>query len=88
MHDPRVVLGDWPGGTVTQAGDPLEACRGADVLVVATPWPAYTAIDPQAIRASLRGRVVIDPFGALSLRGTGLEHHRLGRPVLHEESSA
>ena len=76
------------GRRVTQVDDPLEACRGADVLVVATPWPAYAAVDPSAIRAALRGRVVIDPFGALELGGTGLVHHRLGRPVFLEEASA
>ena len=87
-HDPQVVLGPREGGRVVQVDDPLEACRGADALVVATPWPAYAAIDPRAIRTALRGRVVIDPFGALSLAGTGLVHHRLGRPVFVEESPA
>jgi UDPglucose 6-dehydrogenase len=88
VHDPQVVLGPREGGRVVQVHDPLEACRGADALVVATPWPAYAAIDHRAIRVALRGRVVIDPFGALSLAGTGLVHHRLGRPVLVEESPA
>jgi UDPglucose 6-dehydrogenase len=85
VHDPQVVLGPWPKGNVAQVEDPLEACQGADALVVATPWPIYSAIDPAALSAALRGRVVIDPFGALQLAGTGLAHHRLGRPVPHEE---
>jgi UDPglucose 6-dehydrogenase len=85
VHDPQVVLGPWPKGNVTQVDDPLEACRGADALVVATPWPVYATIAPGAIRSALQGRVVIDPFGALPLAGTGLAHHRLGRPVQNEE---
>jgi UDPglucose 6-dehydrogenase len=85
VHDPQVVLGPSAKGNVTQVDDPLEACRGADALVVTTPWPVYAAVDPGALRAALRGRVVIDPFGALQLAGTGLAHHRLGRPVQHEE---
>jgi UDPglucose 6-dehydrogenase len=88
VHDPRVVLGPWTKGSVAQVDDPLEACRGADALVVATPWPVYSAVDPDAVRAALRGRVVVDPFGALRLAGTGLEHHRLGTPVQHEDLSA
>jgi UDPglucose 6-dehydrogenase len=88
VHDPQVVLGPWPKGNVTQVDDPLEACQGADALVVATPWPVYATIAPGAIRSALRGRVVIDPFGALPLAGTGLAHHRLGRPVQNEEPLA
>jgi UDPglucose 6-dehydrogenase len=79
------VFGPSATGNVAQVDDPLAACQGADALVVATPWPVYSAIDPAALSAAMRGRVVIDPFGALQLAGTGLAHHRLGRPVQHEE---
>jgi UDPglucose 6-dehydrogenase len=85
VYDPQVILEREMYPNVVQTGDPLDACLGADALVVATPWEAFSSVDPRRIPQALRGRVVIDPFGALDLRGTGLTHYRLGRPAVREE---
>jgi UDPglucose 6-dehydrogenase len=60
---------------------PLEACSGADGLVVMTPWPEFSKIDPAAIAAVMRGRVLIDPFGsidAVDAHRHGFSYYRLG----------
>lgn len=82
VFDPQVksVSGDWP--RLQLAGSALEACRGAEALVIMTPWPEFTKIEPAQIKASLRGNDVIDPFGALNSAAcakAGLIHHSLGR---------
>lgn len=84
-YDPRAELDQGRFPNVDQVDEPLDACRGADVLVVATPWPMFSTIDPGRVRRAMRGRVVIDPFAALDPRRSGMTHHRLGRPVAREE---
>ena len=74
LHDPVV-----PGST---AKDPLEVARGADALMVLTPWPEYRSIEPARIAAAMRGRIVLDPYKVLDAKaaaGAGLRIHTLGR---------
>lgn len=64
--------------------DPLEACSGADALVLATPWRAFRDADPAAVAEALGGRLVVDPYGLLDasrVAAAGLEHARLGTPL-------
>ena len=73
-HDPVV-----PSAT---AKEPLEAARGADALMILTPWPQYRAISPASIAKAMRGRIVLDPYGVLDRaksRAAGLQVHALGR---------
>jgi UDPglucose 6-dehydrogenase len=61
-HDPAAVdharagLGD----RVTFAGSADAAVRLADVVVIATPWPEFQQISPDALARAQRRRVVID----------------------------
>jgi UDPglucose 6-dehydrogenase len=67
-------------------GDPLAAARGADGLLILTPWPEYRAIKPADIAGALTGRIVIDPYSVLDPAGmqrSQLIHYTLGRPVAH-----
>jgi UDPglucose 6-dehydrogenase len=73
-HDPLV-----PGAT---AKDPLEAARGADALMILTPWPQYRKIAPGEIAKTMRGRIVLDPYAVLdraAAAAAGLQLHSLGR---------
>ena len=73
-HDPVV-----PGST---AKEPLEAARGADALMILTPWPEYRGIEPAKIVAAMRGRIVLDPYKVLDAKAAaavGLRVHTLGR---------
>ena len=73
-HDPVVA-----GAT---AKEPLEAARGADALMILTPWPQYRKIASAEIAAALRGRIVLDPYAVLDRKAAaaaGLQVHTLGR---------
>jgi UDPglucose 6-dehydrogenase len=83
VHDP-VVPGDVVGIAVTALADPLEACRGADVVAVMTPWPQYRDIRARDLAASLRGRTVIDPYRiwkTADIEAAGLDYVTLGTPA-------
>jgi UDPglucose 6-dehydrogenase len=81
VHDPvaRFDPGALPHASLV--GDPLDALRGADALVIMTPWQAYGGIAPAEIKGRLRGRLVLDPHGVLdpaACRAAGLDQRRLG----------
>jgi UDPglucose 6-dehydrogenase len=66
---------------VTAAETALDAARGVDALAIMTPWPQFGDLDPVALAAAMRGRLVLDPFGVLPARGAraaGLDHRVLG----------
>jgi UDPglucose 6-dehydrogenase len=67
---------------VDLAGDAVAAATGADVLLVATEWPEFAALDPGALAAVMRGRVVVDARNLLdrdSVAAAGLDYRGLGR---------
>lgn len=62
--------------------DPYAAAAGADVVVVATDWPEYRALDWPAIAAGMRGRGVLDARNALDIEAVEaarLIYRSLGR---------
>jgi UDPglucose 6-dehydrogenase len=64
-----------------QATSELDACNGADTLIVMTPWPQFAAIKAQDITSSLKGRSLIDPYGifnANACRAMGLSYQKIG----------
>lgn len=85
VHDPVVPASAAAHPGATGANDPLDAARGADALMILTPWPQYREIDPARIAGAMRGRIVLDPYAVLDARaavGAGLEIHTLGRSVM------
>lgn len=65
--------------------DPLEACSGADVLVIATEWPEYASIRLTEIASALKGSIVVDLRGVIDeddAKDKGLTIHRVGRPAI------
>jgi UDPglucose 6-dehydrogenase len=82
LHDP-VVPGGAAGHPKAEAfGSPLEAARGAEALMILTPWPQYRQIAPADIAAAMKGRIVLDPYRVLdqkSAADAGLAYHTLGR---------
>ena len=80
-YDP-VVKPDplWHPHTTAEA-DALDAARGADALVIMTPWPEFKTLTGPAVAAALKGRTVIDPYAILDGRAfaaAGLDYVRLG----------
>lgn len=71
----------WPGLTFTATVE--EAVAGADVVLLATEWSEYSALDPAVLgelvgrRHMLDGRNVLDPT---RWRAAGWTYRALGRP--------
>jgi UDPglucose 6-dehydrogenase len=83
VHDPVVpaTVAPWASG----ASDPLAAAKGADVLVIATPWPQYRELKPAELARAMRGKTVLDPYRVLDGKAciaAGLTYYTLGMPPL------
>jgi UDPglucose 6-dehydrogenase len=83
VHDPVVPTSvvPWARGSA----DPLAAASGADVLVVATPWPQYRELRPCDLALVMAGRVILDPYRTFDMHdcaAVGFAYHTLGMPPL------
>ncbi|MEA2126421.1 MAG: UDPglucose 6-dehydrogenase [Solirubrobacteraceae bacterium] len=61
----------------------LEACAGADAIVLVTEWPEFGELDFAAVAQSMRGNLIVDGRNFLSpeaVRGAGLLYEGIGRP--------
>ncbi len=68
---------------VTMATTPIDAARGADVLLVATEWPQFTEVDMAEVARVMKGFRVVDSRNLLDpavVRAAGLDYWGLGRP--------
>lgn len=83
VHDPVVSTDIVP--FARSAGCAIEAASGADVLVIATPWPQFRNISIVELARVMRGRTILDPFRVLngaSAAANGFSYHTLGAPPL------
>jgi UDPglucose 6-dehydrogenase len=81
VFDPVVPADVAP--QATGATSALAACEGADVTVIATPWPEFGKLAPKALAEAMNGTIVIDPYAMLdgaTMTAAGLTHNTLGRP--------
>jgi len=81
VFDPVVAAVAAPNPRRHGAISELDACEGADVLVVMTPWSQFAKLDPVDIAKKLRGKVVLDPYAVLkaeACRVAGLDYRTLG----------
>ena len=86
VFDPAVPASVLNHPRVTGASSALEACAGADALVIMTPWKQFAELDPAQIAKKLRGKIVLDPYAVLKpapCRAAGLEYLTLGRSALN-----
>ena len=61
-HDPAIhSLPSDLAGRIELRPDALSAVRGADALVVMTPWPEYRSVTAESVVGELAQPVVIDP---------------------------
>ena len=82
LHDPVVPASAARHERAVAAVDALDAVKGADALMILTPWPEYRQVDPARIAAAMRGHTVLDPYAVLEPHAAvaaGLELHTLGR---------
>jgi UDPglucose 6-dehydrogenase len=83
VHDPVVPASVAPW--TTGAADPLAAASGADVLVIATPWPQYRELRPADLARVMKGRTLLDPYRVLdgaACAAAGFTYYTLGMPPL------
>lgn len=84
LFDPVVPASAAPNPRRHGARSELEACEGADALVVMTPWVQFSKLDVGEIAKRMRGKVVLDPYGVLpaaDCRAAGLKYRTLGVPA-------
>ncbi|MDH3261079.1 MAG: UDP-glucose/GDP-mannose dehydrogenase family protein [Acidimicrobiia bacterium] len=77
--DPEATV-DLAG--VELAADPLDAAKGADVLLIATEWPEFQVVDLRRVRDAMAGSVIVDARNILdpdAVRRLGMEYHGVGR---------
>lgn len=80
-YDPVVQANPKWHPNLSQSSSALDACAGADVVVLMTPWKEFRDMKPAEIARRLKGKTVIDPYGLLDpaiCNGAGLQHCRLG----------
>lgn len=61
--------------------DPIAAARGADAVMLCTPWPAYATVDFRQLATVLRGDLVLDGRNMLDPRtvhAAGLRYEGIG----------
>jgi UDPglucose 6-dehydrogenase len=85
LHDPVVPAEKAGHPRAEAATDAMAALRGADALMILTPWPEYRGQRPADIAAALPGKLVIDPYRVLdpvAACEAGLDYFTLGMPPL------
>jgi UDPglucose 6-dehydrogenase len=88
LHDPVVKPSLAQQPKAVGAPDALSALKGADALMILTPWQDYRTIAPANIAAAMRGRVVLDPYAVLdtsAAHAAGLLLYTLGRAPMAEK---
>jgi UDPglucose 6-dehydrogenase len=83
VYDPVVTPRAVFHPRLVGAASALDACAGADALVIMTPWNEFRQLRAEAIAARLRGRTVIDPYAMLdagACRAARLDYLTLGSP--------
>jgi UDPglucose 6-dehydrogenase len=81
VFDPVVPASTAPNPHCYDCKSELEACEGADVLVIMTPWQQFGKLNPNEIARCLRGNLVLDPNAILNVsacRVAGLNYLTLG----------
>ncbi|MFZ5824948.1 MAG: UDP-glucose dehydrogenase family protein [Bacillota bacterium] len=87
-HDPEALLTfaracppeEHPG--LKLVTDPWEALRGADALLILTEWPVYRDAEPEAIRSTMAGNLLVDARNLLDPQraaAAGLRYRGIGR---------
>jgi UDPglucose 6-dehydrogenase len=90
-YDPQAQLDNGQYSHVFTAGSALEACHGADVLAIMTPWAEFTAVDLDEVAARMRGRLIVDPYALWAKRdceAKGFTYCRLGTPSRNRRNVA
>jgi UDPglucose 6-dehydrogenase len=81
VFDPVVASTAAPNPRCYGARSELDACEGADVLVIMTPWGQFDKVPLDEVAAAMYGKLVLDPYrilDATACRQAGLFYLTLG----------
>jgi len=81
MPNVRARIGD----KVRYVDNFMDACEGADALLIATEWPQYQKADLAAVAHRLKAKVMFDGrnlFRPEAMRAEGWIYHSIGRPAV------
>lgn len=84
-HDPKAMdrVRDLPlADKITLVEDPLDACDGAEALIIATEWPEFTRADFAKVKSRMLSPIVFDGRNLLDQRTMatlGFDYHGIGR---------
>jgi UDPglucose 6-dehydrogenase len=82
LYDPVVPASIVSHPNAFGAASAFEAVKGADALLVMTPWPEFRDLKPDELAKAMRGKIVIDPYRVFhpsAMEAAGLVHFTLGR---------
>ncbi len=80
MNESRRIFGDHP--QLTYVDNQLDACTGADALVIVTEWREFRTPDFDAIKAKLKNATIFDGrnlYEPKDMREEGFEYFAIGR---------
>ena len=69
------------GDAIQYADNALDACKGADALILVTEWSEFRHLDLEEIKPLLKGRVLFDGrniWDPARVRAQGFEYHGIG----------
>ncbi len=70
------------GNRIQYALDPMEACKDADALIIATEWPSYKDTDLECLAGALKEKLIFDGrnlFRPEDMQRKGWIYHSIGR---------
>ena len=85
LHDPIVPASAANHALAEETDSAIAAAKGADALMILTPWPQYRDIAAPDIASALSGRTIIDPYRVLdgaAVNAAGLDYYTLGMPAM------
>ena len=77
MKETKRMIGD----AIQYADNALDACKGADALILVTEWSEFRHLDLEEIKPLLKGRVLFDGrniWDPARVRAQGFEYHGIG----------
>lgn len=75
---------------VTFTADAYDCASGADILVIATEWEPFRALDLDRIKALLRRPLIVDLrniYSPAEMHARGLTYYSIGRPAINGQSN-
>jgi len=86
-YDPEAMdnVKNIVGNKINYAGDPYEALKNADALIIATEWSQFRAPDFEKLSSTLKSKVIFDGrnlYGIDQMKELGFYYNSIGRKTV------